>query len=159
MGFCTPDEYRRFLQQCPIFERLLVDDGIRLVKYWFSVSDEEQERRFRSRLEDPLRSWKLSPIDLESRARWIEYSKAKDEMFVHTDIPEAPWFVVEGDDKRRARLNCIHHLLSIVPYEDVVEVPLELPQRPPETDYERPPRELFHYVPDYTKSLLRAASR
>ena len=159
MGFCTPQEYRRFLQQCPIFERLLVDDGIRLVKYWFSVSDDEQERRFRSRLEDPLRSWKLSPIDLESRARWVEYSKAKDEMFVHTDIPEAPWYVVEGDDKRRARLNCIHHLLSVVPYEDVVEVPLELPQRPPETDYERPPRELFHYVPDYTASLLRAASR
>jgi polyphosphate kinase 2 (PPK2 family) len=138
---------------------LLVDDGIRLVKYWFSVSDEEQERRFRSRLEDPLRSWKLSPIDLESRARWVEYSKAKDEMFVHTDIPEAPWYVVEGDDKRRARLNCIHHLLSIVPYENVVEVPLELAQRPSETDYERPPRELFHYVPDYTKSRFKAASR
>lgn len=111
MGFCTPEEYRRFLQQCPIFERLLVGDGIRLVKYWFSVSDEEQERRFRSRLEDPLRSWKLSPMDLDSRARWVDYSKAKDEMFVHTDIPEAPWYVVEADDKRRARLNCIHHLL------------------------------------------------
>ena len=107
MGFCTPDEYRRFLQQCPIFERLLVDDGVRLVKYWFSVSDEEQERRFRSRLEDPLRSWKLSPMDIDSRARWVDYSRAKDEMFVHTDIPEAPWYVVEGDDKRRARLNCI----------------------------------------------------
>jgi polyphosphate kinase 2 len=158
MGFCTPDEYRRFLQQCPIFERLLIDDGIRLVKYWFSVSDEEQERRFRSRLEDPLRSWKLSPLDLESRARWVEYSRAKDEMFVHTDIPEAPWYVVEGDDKRRARLNCIHHLLSIVPYQDVVDVPLELPPRPPETGYERPPRQLFHYVPDYTASLLQATS-
>ena len=114
---------------------MLVDDGIRLVKYWFSVSDDEQERRFRSRLEDPLRSWKLSPIDLESRARWVEFSKAKDEMFVHTDIPEAPWYVVEGDDKRRARLNCIHHLLSLIPYEDVVEVPLELPPRPQEADY------------------------
>jgi polyphosphate kinase 2 len=156
MGFCTPEEYRRFLQQCPIFERLLVDDRIRLVKYWFSVSDEEQERRFRSRLEDPLRSWKLSPMDLDSRARWVEFSKAKDEMFVHTDIPEAPWYVVEGDDKRRARINCIHHLLSLVPYEDVVEVPLELPPRPRETDYERPPRDLFHYVPDYTASLMRA---
>ena len=154
LGFCTPDEYRRFLQQCPIFERLLVDDGIRLVKYWFSVSDDEQERRFRSRIEDPLRSWKLSPIDLEARARWVDYSKAKDEMFVHTDIPEAPWYVVEGDDKRRARLNCIHHLLSIVPYEDVVDVPLELPTRPPESDYVRPPRELFRYVPDYTATLL-----
>ena len=115
MGFCTPDEYRRFLQQCPIFERLLVEDGILLVKYWFSVSDEEQERRFRSRLDDPLRRWKLSPMDLESRARWVDYSRAKDEMFVHTDIPEAPWYVVEGDDKRRARLNCIAHLLSLVP--------------------------------------------
>jgi polyphosphate kinase 2 len=154
LGFCTPDEYRRFLQQCPIFERLLVDDGIRLVKYWFSVSDEEQERRFRSRLEDPLRSWKLSPIDLESRKRWVDFSRAKDEMFVHTDIAEAPWYVVEGDDKRRARLNCIHHLLSVVPYTDVVEAPLELPPRPPAADYERPPRELFHYVPDYTATLV-----
>jgi polyphosphate kinase 2 len=154
MGFCAPDEYRRFLRQCPVFERLLVEDGIRLVKYWFSVSDEEQERRFRSRLEDPLRSWKLSPMDLDARARWVEYSKAKDEMFVHTDITEAPWYVVEADDKRRARLNCIHHLLSIVPYVDVVETPLDLPERPSERGYERPPRELFHYVPDYTASLL-----
>ncbi|HVM56463.1 MAG TPA: polyphosphate kinase 2 [Gaiellaceae bacterium] len=154
MGFCPPDEYRRFLQQCPIFERLLVDEGIMLVKYWFSVSDAEQERRFRSRLEDPLRRWKLSPMDLESRARWVEYSRAKDEMFVHTDIPEAPWYVVEGDDKRRARLNCIAHLLSLVPYEDVLETPLELPPRPHESDYERPPRELFRYVPDYTAKLL-----
>jgi len=154
MGFCTPDEYRRFLQQCPIFERLLVDDGIMLVKYWFSVSDEEQERRFRSRLDDPLRRWKLSPIDLESRARWVDYSHAKDEMFVHTDIPEAPWYVVEGDDKRRARLNCIAHFLSIVPYEDVLETPLKLPPRPPDADYQRPPRDLYKYVPDYTAKLL-----
>ena len=154
MGFCTPAEYRRFLQQCPIFERLLVEDGIQLVKYWFSVSDDEQERRFRSRLEDPLRRWKLSPLDLESRARWVDYSRAKDEMFVHTDIPEAPWYVVEGDDKRRARLNCIAHLLSVVPYEDVLETPVELPPRPPESDYERPPRDLFRYVPDYASTLL-----
>jgi polyphosphate kinase 2 len=154
MGFCTPEEYRRFLQQCPIFERLLVDDGIMLIKYWFSVSDEEQERRFRSRLEDPLRSWKLSPMDLDSRARWVEYSRAKDEMFVHTDIAEAPWYVVEGDDKRRARLNCIAHLLSIVPYEDVLETPLKLPPRPAESDYQRPPRDLFRYVPDHTATLL-----
>ncbi len=154
MGFCTPAEYRRFLQQCPIFERLLVEDGILLVKYWFSVSDEEQERRFRSRLEDPLRRWKLSPMDLESRARWVDYSRAKDEMFVHTDVAEAPWYVVEGDDKRRARLNCIAHLLSLVPYEDVLETPLELPVRPPESDYQRPPRELFRYVPDHTATLL-----
>jgi len=154
MGFCTPEEYRRFLQQCPIFERLLVNDGIVLIKYWFSVSDEEQERRFRSRLEDPLRSWKLSPMDLESRARWVEYSRAKDEMFVHTDTAEAPWYVVEGDDKRRARLNCMAHLLTLVPYEDVLETPLELPTRPPESDYVRPPRELFRYVPDHTATLL-----
>jgi polyphosphate kinase len=154
MGYCTPDEYRRFLHQCPIFERLLVEDGVRLIKYWFSVSDAEQERRFHSRLDDPLRRWKLSPIDLESRTRWVEYSRAKDEMFVHTDIPESPWYVVEGDDKRRARLNCIAHLLSLVPYEDVLEVPLKLPPRPPESDYQRPPRELFHYVPDYTATLL-----
>ena len=156
LGFCTPDEYRRFLHQCPIFERLLVEDGIVLVKYWFSVSDEEQERRFRSRLEDPLRRWKLSPMDLESRARWIEYSRAKDEMFVHTDIPEAPWYVVEADDKRRARLNCIAHLLSLVPYEDVLETPLELPSRPGPGTYERPPRSLFHYVPDHAAELLAA---
>jgi polyphosphate kinase len=154
MGFCTPAEYRRFLQQCPIFERLLVEDGIQLIKYWFSVSDDEQERRFRSRLEDPLRSWKLSPLDLESRARWVDYSRAKDEMFVHTDIDEAPWYVVEGDDKRRARLNCIAHLLSVVPYEHVLETPVELPPRPPESDYERPPRELFRYVPDHAATLL-----
>jgi polyphosphate kinase len=136
-----------------------VDGGIRLVKYWFSVSDEEQERRFRSRLEDPLRSSKLSPIDLESRARWVEYSRAKDEMFVHTDIAEAPWYVVEGDYKRRARLDCIHHLLSIVPYENVVDVPLELPQRPPEANYQRPPRDLFHDVPDHTAGLFQRADR
>jgi polyphosphate kinase 2 len=154
MGFCTPAEYRRFLRQCPIFERLIVEDGIQLIKYWFSVSDDEQERRFRSRLEDPLRSWKLSPLDLESRARWVEYSRAKDEMFVHTDIEEAPWYVVEGDDKRRARLNCIAHLLSIVPYQDVLETPVKLPPRSPERDYERPPRELFRYVPDHAATLL-----
>jgi polyphosphate kinase len=154
MGFCTPAEYRRFLHQCPIFERLLVEDGIQLLKYWFSVSDEEQERRFRSRLEDPLRRWKLSPLDLESRARWVDYSRAKDEMFVHTDIEEAPWYVVEGDDKRRARLNCIAHLLSVVPYQDVLETPVELPPRPPESDYERPPRDLYRYVPDHAATLL-----
>ena len=107
MGFCTKEEYSRFLHQCPIFERLLVEDGILLRKYWFSVSDEEQQRRFRSRLDDPMRNWKLSPMDLESITRWEDYSRAKDEMFVHTDIPEAPWHVVESDDKRRARINMI----------------------------------------------------
>jgi len=154
MGFCTPDEYRRFLHQCPLFERLLVEDGIRLVKYWFSVSDEEQERRFRSRHDDPLRSWKLSPMDIEARARWVDFSRAKDEMFVHTDIPEAPWYVVEADDKRKARLNCIAHLLSVVPYDDVIETPPDLPPRPEGSDYQRPPRSLYHYVPDYAAGLL-----
>jgi polyphosphate kinase 2 len=154
MGYCTPAEYTRFLHQCPIFERLLVEDGITLVKYWFSVSDDEQERRFRSRLEDPMRRWKLSPNDLESRARWVDFSRAKDEMFVHTDIPEAPWHVVEGDDKRIARLNCIAHFLSLLPYEDVIETPIELGPRPPGESYERPPRELYHYVPDHAASLL-----
>ncbi len=118
LGFCTPDEHRRFLRQVPIFERLLVEDGIVLLKYWFSVSDEEQERRFRSRIDDPMRRWKLSETDLLSRSHWVDFSRAKDEMFVHTDISEAPWYVVEADDKPRARLNCIAHLLSMIPYEE-----------------------------------------
>jgi polyphosphate kinase 2 len=154
MGFCTIDEYRRFLHQTPIFERLLIEDGIILRKYWFSVSDAEQERRFQSRLEDPMRQWKLSPMDLESITRWEEYSRAKDEMLVHTDIPDSPWFVVEADDKRRARLNMIHHLLSSVPYYAATRPPMELPPRPPSTGYQRPPRELSHYVPDYAATLL-----
>jgi polyphosphate kinase 2 len=154
MGYCTPDEYRRFLHQCPTFERMLVEDGIQLHKYWFSVSDEEQERRFRSRLEDPLRQWKFSPNDLLTRERWVDFSKAKDEMFVHTDIPEAPWFVVEADIKRHARLNMISHLLGALPYHHV-EVPrIDLAPRPPAQDYERPPRELFHAVPDHAAGLL-----
>ncbi len=157
MGFCTPDEYRRFLHQCPIFERMLVEDGITLVKYWFSVSDEEQERRFLSRMHDPLRSWKLSPIDIESRLRWVDYSKAKDEMFVHTDIPEAPWYVVEGDDKRRARINCISHLLTVVPYRHKIVAPHFLGPRPEAGNYERPPRELYQYVPDSAGEILAAS--
>jgi polyphosphate kinase 2 len=131
MGFCTKQEHQRFLHQCPIFERLLVEDGVLLRKYWFSVSDAEQEQRFKSRLSDPMRQWKLSPMDLESITRWEDYSRGKDEMFVHTDIPEAPWYVVEADDKRRARLNMIAHLLSSVPYVDVRRPPLALPRRPP----------------------------
>jgi len=126
MGFCTDEEYHRFLRQCPTFERLLVEDGILLRKYWFSVSDSEQERRFRSRLQDPMRRWKLSPMDLESITRWEDYSRAKDEMFVSTDIPEAPWFVVESEDKRTARINMIAHLLSTIPYYEVQRPPLEL---------------------------------
>jgi polyphosphate kinase 2 len=153
MGFCTPDEYSRFLGQCPVFERLLVDDGILLHKYWFSVSDAEQERRFHSRLDDPMRRWKLSPMDRESIVRWEDYSRAKDEMFAHTDIPEAPWLTVEGDDKRRARINMIAHLLSTVPYLEVERPPIELPKRPEATHYERPPRELFRTVPDHAATL------
>jgi polyphosphate kinase len=153
MGFCTKQEYTRFLHQCPIFERLLVEDGILLRKYWFSVSDAEQERRFRRRLDDPMRRWKLSPMDLESITRWEDYSRAKDEMFVHTDIPEAPWFVVESEDKRRARINMIAHLLSTVPYEEVERPPLELPSRPAPKGYERSPREMQTQVPDHSATL------
>ncbi len=153
MGFCTPAEYRRFLAQCPVFERLLVDDGILLRKYWFSVSDAEQERRFSERNADPLRYWKLSPMDLESITRWEDYSRAKDEMFVQTDTVESPWFVVEAEDKRRARLNMIAHLLSTVPYQGKDRAPLALPVRPPGEHYRRPPRELFHDVPDHAATL------
>jgi polyphosphate kinase len=158
MGFCTPHEYIRFLHQCPIFERLLVEDGILLRKYWFSVSDEEQERRFRSRLEDPLRRWKLSPMDLESVTRWEDYSRAKDEMFVHTDIPEAPWHVLESDDKRSARINMISHLLSTVPYSDVKPPALKLPPRPASRGYIRTPRHMQAYVPDHAAELLASSS-
>jgi polyphosphate kinase len=154
MGFCTPEEHQRFLRQCPIFERLLTEDGIMVRKYWFSVSDEEQIKRFRSRMDDPLRRWKLSPMDLESINRWEEYSRAKDEMFVHTDIPEAPWFVVESDDKRNARLNMMAHLLSTIPYEKQDPPPLDVPERPPSTGYRRTPRELQNYVPPYADSLV-----
>ena len=154
MGFCTLEEYRRFLHQTPIFERLLVEDGIVLRKYWFSVSDEEQQRRFQSRLKDPMRRWKLSPMDLESITRWEEYSRAKDEMMVHTDIPEAPWYVVESDNKKAARLNVIHHLLSSIPYEDVTVAPLNLPDRPASRGYMRPPKDTQTHVPDFASKLL-----
>ncbi|MEV6415052.1 polyphosphate kinase 2 [Kribbella sp. NPDC051718] len=153
MGFCTNAEYTRFLHQTPIFERLLVEDGILLRKYWFSVSDNEQENRFRSRLEDPMRRWKLSPMDLESISRWEDYSRAKDEMFVHTDVPEAPWYVVESEDKRSARINMIAHLLSTIPYYEVQRPPLELPPRPPSKGYQRTPREMQTPVPDHASTL------
>jgi polyphosphate kinase 2 len=159
MGFCTPQEYSRFLHQCPIFERLLVEDGVLLRKYWFSVSDDEQQRRFRERLEDPMRRWKLSPMDLESIARWEDYSRAKDEMFVHTDIPEAPWHDVESDDKRRARINMIAHLLSTIPYRDVKPPSIKLPHRPASTGYVRTPRDMQTYVPDHAAQLLAASGR
>jgi polyphosphate kinase len=157
MGFCTKEEYHRFLHQCPIFERLLVEDGVLLRKYWFSVSDAEQGRRFRARLDDPMRQWKLSTMDLEGVTRWEDYSRAKDEMFVHTDIPEAPWFVVESDDKRRARINMIAHLLSTIGYHEVQRLPLTLPSRPRPQGYVRAPREMQTYVPDYAATLTAAA--
>jgi polyphosphate kinase 2 len=154
MGFCTSDEYHRFLHQCPIFERLLVEDGILLRKYWFSVSDIEQERRFHHRLDDPLRSWKLSPMDPLSIIHWEDYSRAKDQMMVHTDIPESPWYVVESDDKRRARLNMIAHLLSTLDYHEVAEPSVALPARPKSSGYERPPRDEQQYVPDHAATLV-----
>jgi polyphosphate kinase len=146
MGFCTDAEYEEFMRTCPEFERMLVRSGITLVKYWFSVSDEEQERRFQARVDDPMRRWKLSPIDLESRARWVEYSQAKDEMFRRTDVPEAPWWVVEADDKRRARLNCISHLLSTIDYRDLTPPPPKLPPRE-QGDYVRPSFDTQRFVP------------
>jgi polyphosphate kinase len=154
MGFCTPDEYHRFLHQCPIFERMLVEDGVLLRKYWFSVSDDVQEDRFRSRLDDPLRRWKLSPMDVESISRWEDYSRAKDQMMVHTDIPEAKWHVVESDDKRRARVNMIAHLLSSLDYHEVKPQKIELPDRPESKGYERPPRDEQDYVPDHAATLM-----
>ena len=157
MGYCTPEEHRRFLRQCPIFERMLIEDGIIVRKYWFSVSDREQEKRFKSRLTDPMRQWKLSPTDLESLTRWEDYSRAKDQMLVHTDIPEAPWWVVDSDDKRRARLDMIHHLLSTIDYRDVQRIPVELPPRPPSTGYVRPPLDSQRHVPDHASTLLRDA--
>jgi polyphosphate kinase 2 len=140
MGFCSDDEYREFLRACPEFERMLVRDGIILRKYWFSVSDEEQERRFQSRANDPLRRWKLSPMDLESRDRWVEFSRAKDQMLVHTHTPEAPWYTIESDDKRRARLTCLAHVVGSIPHGDVLPGKLKLRPRRPQEDYRRPPR-------------------
>jgi polyphosphate kinase 2 len=148
MGFCTDDEYQEFMRSCPEFERMLVRSGIILVKYWFSVSDAEQERRFQSRIEDPTKRWKLSPMDLESRTRWVEYSKAKDEMFAHTDIKQAPWYVVNADNKKRARLNMIRHLLSLIRYEDLTPDPISLPERQEDKGYVRPPLTDQTFVPE-----------
>jgi len=153
LGYCTPEQYELFLQQVPVLERMLVDDGIILLKYWFSVSDEEQERRFRSRLKDPMRRWKLSPTDLESITKWEAYSRAKDAMFAVTDLPEAPWWTVESDNKKAARLNVISHLLTQVPYKTVKPKKITLPDRPSADDYERPGRELYKYVPDVAAEL------
>jgi polyphosphate kinase 2 len=151
MGFCTEDEYQEFLRSTPEFERMLVRSGIILLKYWFSVSDEEQERRFRDRALDPAKRWKLSPMDLNSRDKWVEFSKAKDEMFRYTDIKQAPWWDVEADDKRKARLNCISHILNSIPYEDATPDPIELRPRKIDNSYVRPPRDEVNTVPDYYK--------
>jgi len=148
MGFCTEEEYREFLRSCPDFERMLIRSGTIVVKYWFSVSDAEQERRFQDRIDDPTKRWKLSPMDLKSRENWIDYSVAKDAMFAHTDTKQAPWFVVEADDKRRARLNCISHLLSQVPYEDLTPEPISLPPRHDGRAYVRPPMSDQTFVPE-----------
>ena len=148
MGFCSDEEYREFMRCCPEFERMLVRSGIQLIKYWFSVSDEEQERRFQKRLTDPTKRWKLSPMDLESRKRWVDYSRAKDDMFAYTDIKQAPWYVVDSDIKRHARLNCISHLLSMVPYRDLTPEPVELEERPQQREYVRPPIEEQTFVPE-----------
>ena len=148
MGFCSDDEYQEFLRSCPEFERMLVRSGITLIKYWFSVSDEEQERRFQERIYHPTKHWKLSPMDLQSRSRWMEYSKAKDDMFAHTDIKQAAWYVVNGDNKKRARLNVISHLLSMIDYEDLSPQPIELPSRQDDRGYVRPPLSDQTFVPE-----------
>ncbi len=148
MGFCTNEEYEEFFRSCPEFERTLIRSGIILIKYWFSVSDEEQEHRFQNRIHDPTRRWKLSPMDLEARSKWVEYSHAKDEMFRHTDMKQAPWFVVDADNKKRARLNCISHLLSQIPYKDLTPDPIELPPRQKDTGYVRPPLDDQTFVPE-----------
>ncbi len=148
MGFCTEEEYGEFMRSCPEFERMLVHSGIILVKYWFSVSNEEQERRFQARIDDPTKRWKLSPMDLQSRSRWVEYSRAKDEMFKYTDTRQSPWYVVNSDDKKRARLNCMAHLLSLIPFEDLTPEPIKLPPRQEDTGYVRPPISDQNFVPE-----------
>ncbi len=148
MGFCSEDEVWEFFRTCPEFERMIIRSGVILIKYWFSVSDEEQEKRFQARLKDPLKVWKLSPMDLESRMRWVEYSQAKDEMFAYTDTKDSPWWVVNADDKRRARLNMIRHLLGQIPYEDVTHKNLKLAERPPDKGYVRPPIDSQTFVPE-----------
>ena len=153
MGFCTDDEYAEFLRSVPEFERMLVRSGIILIKYWFSVSDKEQELRFQERINNPTKRWKLSPMDLQSRSRWVEYSRAKDEMFSHTDIKQAPWYVVNADNKMCARLNCIRHLLSMIPFEDLTPDPIILPPRQKEQGYVRPPMSDQTFVPQVYKPM------
>lgn len=153
MGFCTEEEYLEFLRSCPSFERMLLRSGIKLIKYWFSVSDEEQEKRFQARIDDPTKRWKLSPMDLTARSRWVDYSRAKDEMFSYTDIKEAPWWVVNADNKKLARLNCISHLLAQIPYEDLTPAPLSLPPRQSDVGYIRPPITSQSFVPEVYPKL------
>ncbi len=148
MGFCTDDEYWEFLRSCPEFERMLVRSGIILIKYWLSVSDDEQERRFRARIHDPLRRWKLSPMDIKSYARWVDYSRAKDEMFKYTDIKQAPWYNVNADIKKHARLNVINHLLTMIPYEELTPEPFDMPERQDDIGYVRPPFEELTFIPE-----------
>lgn len=148
MGFCTDEQYWDFLASCPEFERLIMRSGIILIKYWFSVSDEVQEQRFLDRMENPTKRWKLSPMDLEARSRWVDYSKAKDQMFAYTDTEDSPWWVVEADNKKRARLNCIHHLLSQIPYEDLSPEKIKLPPRQKNEGYVRPPKSSERHVPE-----------
>lgn len=158
MGFCTDEQYHRFLAQAPVFEQMLVEDGIILRKYWFSVSDVEQERRFRSRAKDPMRQWKLSPMDLESITRWEDYSEAKDLMMAATSTPWAPWHVVESEDKRRSRVNVMHHLLTSIPHEPMTPHVPPVPRRPAPRGYERPPQGDQNYVPDHAADVLAAAA-
>ena len=148
MGFCTEKQYINFLQTCPEFERMIISSGTQLVKYWFSVSAEEQMKRFKARAEDPTKGWKLSPMDLESVKRWDEYSKAKDNMFEHTDTQFSPWYVVESDNKKKARVNCIDHFLSLVRYTEIETPEVVLPDRVQQKKYKRPPRDIYKYVPD-----------
>lgn len=148
MNFCTEDEYNEFLYSCPEFEKMLIRSGIILIKYWFSVSDEVQEKRIMRRINDPLKSWKLSKMDIASREKWDDYSKAKDQMFAHTDLEQAPWFVVNANNKKLSRLNCINHLLTLIPYEDITPSPFELPERKEKGDYKRPPKDQQNIIPE-----------
>ena len=148
MGFCTDDEYQDFLRSCPGFERMLVQSGITLIKYWFTISPEEQDRRFESRLEDPRKRWKIGPIDIASRAHWFDYSRARDQMLEHTDTDEAPWHMVGADVKRHARLNCIHHLLQTIPWQEIPDESVDLPDLQEDPDYRPPPLDSVHWVPE-----------
>lgn len=154
MGFCTDEQYEEFLRSCPLFEKMLIRSGIILIKYWFSVSDEEQERRFLSRINDPTKRWKISPMDLEARKRWVDYSRAKDNMFAYTDTKQSPWYVVESDIKKHARINCISHLLSQINYEEIPYDEINLPKRQEKGNYIRPPFDEQTTVPDVASKLI-----